>query len=634
MNQHFSLGVIGHVDHGKTSLVKAITGIDTDRLKEEKERGMSIVLGFAHLTLGDSVVDLIDVPGHEAFVRTMVAGATGIDAALLVVDAREGAKPQTAEHLAITELIGVERGVVAFTKCDLADADERAAALHHLHALLKGTYLESSPKVFTSCVTGEGLEELKQELKGLCRQRRHADAGRFHLPIDRSFSIAGRGTVVTGTLRTGSLRVGDEVELMPKCMRAKVRQIECHKQSVGAAWPGQRVGVNLRGVTAEDAARGQVLAPIGMLRSSTLLDVQLTVVRTPGYAVSSGQRVRLLFGTTDVGARVRVMSGKTIEPGEAAMVQLRTACPVTAVAGEPFIIRLETPQMTVGGGRVLDPVAVRHRLSDPDVLLRLHVLADGTMEAKLVEHLKAAGYGGIALTSLSSLLGVPEGQEKACLNERIAVTIDHAHALYRPFVESLCDMVLAALRKFHKMYPAKSGAPLSHCRASLPRSAGESVFKFVMQRLYASKLIAMRNGKVHCFGYDPFSVLNAQDREAASAIESKVRKGGWTPPDIGDLTGEDERRLELLYMLAERGNLLLLPIEHGERKLVFHSEAIDEAVQRTAQAFPPPAQFTVSELRELLGTTRKFAVPLLEYFDSAGYTRRKGDRRVVVGKVA
>jgi selenocysteine-specific elongation factor len=430
MNAHLALGVIGHVDHGKTSLVKALSGIDTDRLKEEKERGMSIVLGFAHLDFGNGMIDLIDVPGHENFVRTMVAGATGIDAALLVVDVREGVKPQTAEHLAITELIGVQCGVIAITKCDLATGPERAAALSRLRSLLKGTYLEFAPSVFTSAATGEGMEELKHALKALIKQRMTPPAAaQFHLPIDRSFSIAGRGTVVTGTLRLGCIRAGDEVELMPGGMRTTVRQLEFHNRSVETAWPGQRVGVNLRHVKPQHIGRGDALASVGLLRASMLFDAELTLLKNQTSALKDGQTVRLLFGTTDVAARLRLLTGAALEPGRSGIAQLYAMRAVAAVAGEPFIIRSDSPPMTIGGGRFLDPVAARHRRSDPEVLPRLRILAHGSADETLTERLKGAGYAGIALSALAAILGVSEAQLHARLTDNIAAMIDETHVL-------------------------------------------------------------------------------------------------------------------------------------------------------------------------------------------------------------
>jgi selenocysteine-specific elongation factor len=633
MNACLTLGVIGHVDHGKTSLVKALSGIDTDRLKEEKERGMSIVLGFAYLDFGDGMIDLIDVPGHENFVRTMVAGATGIDAALLVIDVREGVKPQTAEHLAITELIGVQCGVIAFTKCDLATGPERAAALGRLRSLLKGSYLEFAPTVFTSAATGEGMEELKQVLKELLRQRMTPPAAtQFYLPIDRSFSIAGRGTVVTGTLRLGCIRTGDEVELMPGDLRTTVRQLEFHNRSVEIAWPGQRVGVNLRHVKSQNIGRGDALSSVGLLRASMLLDVELTLLKNQKSALQDGQTVRLLFGTTDVAARVRLLTSAAIEPGRDGIAQLHVKRGVAGVAGEPFIIRSDSPSMTIGGGRFLDPAAARYRNSDPEALPRLRILARGSADEALTERLKGAGYAGIALSTLAAMLGISEAQLQGNLTDHTAAMIDDKHVLYKPFLDALGDMIGAALSKFHRQYPTRAGAPISHCRACLPHSTGENVFRLAVRRLCAAKRIEFHGGLVRNFGYDSFAALNEAERKMAMTIESSVRQGGLTPPDLEQVLRGEERRLELLHLLVERGKLLLLPAEQKGHKLAFHCDAVKDADRRMRAAFPPPVRFTVSEMRVLLGSTRKFTVPLLEYFDKAGVTRRYGDRREVVEK--
>lgn len=639
MSAHLALGVIGHVDHGKTSLVKALSGMETDRLKEERERGMSIVLGFAFIESAAGMIELIDVPGHENFVHTMIAGATGIDAALLAVDVREGVKPQTAEHLAITQLIGVRRGVVAVTKCDLAGQEERAAALARLRGLLKGSYLEQAPAVFVSVRSGEGLQELNAELGQLLNTRiAPPPSTRYYLPVDRAFSMAGSGTVVTGTLRLGCLRAGDEIELMPTGSRATVRQLQRHGRTVDQLLPGQRAGVNLKGVKLQEVKRGDVLASVGLLQTGTLLDVQLTLLPGRDKSLPDGQALRLLFGTTEVGTRVRLLSDAVLQPGQTGFAQLRTARPVAA-AGEPFILRSLSPPETIGGGRFIDPAAPRRRRSDPAVLARLQVLAHGSNEEVLAERLKAAGYGGIAIGALAALCGLTEEQALAGLSG-VAERIGESQVIFRPFLDALGDMVFAALLKFHRQHPARVGAPLAYCRSALPRTAGESVFRLVLSRLCAAKRIDMRGGLALSFGYDPFSALNENERRWAAAAESRIRAGGLTPPDMDALldgregTDARERCEALLHLLAEQGRLLMLPAEDGRRKIVFHHDAVVLARSRMRQAFPPPAQFTVSECRTLLGSSRKFIVPLLEYFDGAGYTKRRGDQRALAEEVA
>ena len=624
---HLTLGVIGHVDHGKTSLVKALSGIDTDRLEEERRRGMSIVLGFAWLAFDEGVIDIIDVPGHEQFVRTMIAGATGIDAVLLAVDAREGIKPQTIEHLAIVSLIGVRRGLIAVTKSDLVSEQERAALLGRLRAFTRGGCLESAPAICTSVISGEGLPELGLALRRMLAARPAAPpAGRrCYLPIDRVFSLPGSGTIVTGTLRAGRLSVGDEMELMPAAQRTQVRQLQFHNRMVTSAFPGQRVGVNLRRLKSGDVARGDVLATAGLLRPSCLLDAQIMPAPGAGQALADGQAVRLLFGATDVAATLRLLTGAAT-PGEAGIAQLRTQRPVVAAAGEPFILRRDSPPATLGGGRFLDPVARRHRRSDAAALARLRALAGGRGHDVLAERLKAAGYAGIAALELSGSLGCPVAGLPAALGDIAAVHGDTV--IYRPALDALADLLCAALARYHREWPARAGAPLAYCRASLPPDAGEPAFRAVLRSLCAAGGIEAGRGKAWLRGHDPLKALAPADRALALQIATRFRDGGATPPDVAEFTGE-KRLAPLFHMLVEQELLLLLPGQLPEQKIAFHRDAAQDALQRLRKAYPAPARFTVSDARMLLGSTRKFAVPLLAYFDAAGHTRRCGDYRTM-----
>lgn len=631
MNAHLSLGVIGHVDHGKTSLVKALTGTDTDRLKEEKARGMSIVLGFAHLACEEGILDLIDVPGHEDFIRTMIAGATGIDAALLVVDAREGVKPQTVEHLAITELIGIRRGVVAITKCDLVSDAERQACLQQLRRLLKAGYLEFAPVVFTSTETGEGIDALKLALRGLLGKQAASEAGSgFYLPIDRVFSIAGHGTVVTGTVRQGRIAVGDEVELMPGRKTATVRQLEFHGQAVDTVYAGQRAGVNLRNVGLSELKRGDALASVGLLTPSTLLDVRISLSHQQEKPLRDGQRVRVLFGTSDAIAHVRLLSGEPIEPGRAGLAQLRTAQPVASVQGEAFILRSDSPSLTIGGGRILDPSPARHKRLDAAVLARLDILSSGSDAQILLEQLKRAGHDGIALDTLAA----KSGQAQSLLSDILAASpfarIIERRVFYQPALAALAERLIEILARFHREHPTRLGAPLALCRAGLPAGVGESTFRFVLRDLATKQQIAVHNGLASIAGFDPIALLDEEHRTLAADIEERFRQGGAMPPDIGEVMQGDPRQERLLRMLVEQGRLLMLTGQQASHKIVFHRDVITDISARMRQAFPPPTPFTVSDFRASLGTTRKFAVPLLEHFDRIATTRRRGDARILL----
>lgn len=629
MNRRLSLGVIGHVDHGKTSLVKALTGMETDRLPEEKLRGMSIALGFAWLEVENGAIDLIDVPGHENFVRTMVSGATGIDASLLVVDGREGVKPQTAEHLAITQLLGIRKGVIAITKCDQLTPDQRAEIVFRLAAFLRNTYLAQAPVVFTSSVSGEGIAELRQSL-GILLDTSTATpcSDAFYLPIDRVFTMAGSGTVVTGTLRMGRIAVGDDVEIMPLGVRSQVRQLECHGQKHSQLLPGQRVGVNLRHIRTDALRRGQVLSSCGLLFPSACVNVHVQLLKEAEQPLKQGQTARLLFGTTEVAARLRLLNQTVLEPGREGWAQLLLNRPVVASPYEPFILRSESPPLTIAGGRILDPRAVPGRSSDKILLGKLQSLTNGSRQHILKERIKEAGYAGISVTALAALVPCSQEAVHRDLTGADAMMLDASQVIYLPFIDTLADMCVAALRQYHRRYPARAGAPLAHCRAALPKSVGDRLFKNVMQGLCAAKRVEVEEGTARLFGYDPLSVLDKEKRHRAIGIEEAVRNGCLMPPDVDEVAG-DETGLELLHLLVTRGDLALLPGEHAGKKVVFHRSAVEAARSRIIASFPPPVEFTVSEFRMLVGTTRKYAVPLLTYFDAIGVTKRQGDKRVV-----
>jgi selenocysteine-specific elongation factor len=619
---HATVGVIGHVNHGKTSLVKALTGTDTDRLDEEKRRGMSIVLGFAYLALADGTLDLVDVPGHEQFVRTMVAGATGVQASLLVVNAREGVKPQTREHVAIADLVGVRRGVVAITKADLVDAHEREDALQRVRRFLRGTHLEFAPLVFTSVQTGEGLDALRQALSSvLAAAAEPVAAGRhFWLPVDRVFTLPGHGTIATGTLRGGPLRVGDALACMPHGVASTVRQLQVHNEVVTEARPGQRVGVNLRQLGTDAIARGAVLAPPARLQPGSLLDVELRLLAPWQPPQLDGRRMRLLFGTTEVAAVVRVLDRLAANESRV-LAQLRCARPVVAVDGESFILRSESPAATVGGGRILQAAARRHARGEAAALAHLRILAGGSARQLLEAKLKAAGLQGCLVAELAADARLQPALLARAIQE-IALTSGQ-RAWHRAALEQARQRVLDALRAFHAAHPMKPWGPLTVCRGALPAAAGETLYRAVLQALEAERLIVLQPGRARLAGHDPLQQLAPQDREALRALADALREGGMNPPDPPPPA--DPRARALLELLVAAGDVLLLPGQPPTQRVAFHREALERARGALLAAFPPPTPFTVSKARELLGSTRKFTVPLLEHLHANGDTQRRGD---------
>jgi selenocysteine-specific elongation factor len=632
MSRHLSVGVIGHVDHGKTSLVKALTGMDTDRLPEEKARGMSITLGFAWREFDNGTIDLIDVPGHESFVRTMIGGAIGMEASLLVIDAKEGVKPQTVEHLAITQLLGVRKGIVAVTKSDQIPDYARPEMAASLEDLLRATYLAHAPVIFTSTVSGEGMDDLQHALRRLLEEHvAITPSVHCYLPIDRVFSMPGCGTVATGTLRLGCLTVGDKVEIMPAGIASEVRQVESHGKKVDRLLPGQRAGINLRQVKADALRRGMAIASVGLLRPGCFLNARVSIVKHSDCSLRHGQSVRLLLllGTAEVPAQIRLLNDAVLNAGQSGYVQLRTRYPIAAVAHDPFILRSESPPLTIGGGRILDPWAARGRQGDMALLDKLQSLENGSHDQVIRERLKEARYAGLPIAELMALAHCGEEAVRLSLAQCGATMLDTKQAVHTPFLATLADMYVAGLRKFHLKYPARIGVPLAYCRDALPKSVSEREFRWVTQRLCDAKRIEVHEGLARLYGYDPLAALDASKRKRAMDMEEAIRRGGMVPPDVEE-AAPDEGTRELLHLLAARGDVVLLPGEHPGRTVVFHCEAIRSAQERMIETYPSPACFTVSECRMLLGSTRKFMVPLLTYFDSIGVTRRQGDKRAIL----
>jgi selenocysteine-specific elongation factor len=625
-----TVGVIGHVDHGKTALVRALTGIDTDRLAEEKRRGISIVLGFSHLDVAGGEIDLIDMPGHERFVRTMISGATGIDAVLLVVDAREGIQPQTVEHAGIAGLIGVRRGIVAITKCDLVPATDAVAVGEAAIKLARAAGIGEVTAVRTSAVTGEGLDELRLRLGSLLDSGGgREDAGVFWLPTDRVFAVPGFGTVVTGTLRRGILSVGDEVELTPGGRKARVRSLQIHGRPVEAATPGRRVAVNLRGVGQSGVSRGTALASLGLLTDSRWLDAGLSLLTSAPEELRGGTVVRLLTGTTETPARVRLLDRDRLEPGESAMVQLFTESPVSVPAGEPFIIRTLSPPATIGGGRILDPASRRRRRHDQGILEGLRVLAEAAPAEILAERLRAAGAEGCGMTELARLLVVSPERLRACLKDAGAVVLPDGTVLDGTAARELECEVLALVEKHHRDHPTEPGLP----RDRLGKSAAA-----IAAALIARGELRNEQGRLRHRDFDPTALLPERDRRLIAAVEREFLSGGLMPPDASAVVGNDRERFQAIRYLTRTGVLVRAADRVQKREILFHRDALAKAQRiMTIHLADRRGGFLVGDLGKLLGISRKYSIPLLEHLDAIRFTRRLDDRRVIsetIGKTS
>ncbi len=622
------VGVIGHVDHGKTALVRALTGIETDRLKEEQVRGVSIVPGFALLASEAGEIDLVDLPGHERFVRAMVSGATGMRAVLLAVDANEGIKPQTVEHLEIARLIGVRRGVLALTKADLATPETIRLRSAELSAAAARAGLEAGPVIATSTVSGIGLPALSAALSGLLAEAgAGADDGFPYLPVDRVFTRPGFGTVVTGTLRRGRLAVGDTVEIAPGGRSAVVRGLQIHGRPVEVAEPGRRTAVALRGVGLDEIARGQALCLPDLLVPTRWLDVAITAAASAESALPGGTACRLLFGTSEVEARLRLLDRQSLEPGASAQAQLHLAEDVAVPAREPFVLRLDSPPATVAGGRILDPASRRRRRNDPRITADLAAIAAGRPAEALTVRLGQAGAAGAPLMELARLAGTNAERVRRLLTAAGAREIA-AHFVGAPAFAALRTGTMGALSQFHRDRPMDQGASLDQVARSLALSEG--VTAAVLRDLATTGEVAQAGTLWRRADFDPAR----NETEAVRRLETAFRRAGLNPPDETEAVGRDIRRREALNYLVASGTVIRAVDRVQRRAVLFHREAVAAARTRLMEAFPlastAEAGFLAREAGAILGISRKFSIPLLEHLDATGFTRRAGDRRIIV----
>ena len=614
-------GVIGHVDHGKTALVHALTGMATDHLDEEKRRGISIVLGFAYFQLGEVIVDLVDMPGHERFVRTMVSGATGMAAALLVVAANEGIKPQTTEHVDIAALLGVQRLIVVVTKADLVTPAQAVAIGEQAEGLARSSGLDVAGCLTVSAVTGAGIAALREAIAGLAATGAAPDdAGFPYLPIDRAFSVAGHGTVVTGTLRRGSLSVSDEIALVPGDRPIRLRSLQVHGKRLPTAQPHQRVAANLRDVQPNELSRGAALCARGLLPGSQWLSVSLRAV-AGADPLPTSSRVMLLIGTAEVEARVRLLDRDALLAGQSAVAQLRCVQPVAAPAREHFVLRRVSPPLTIAGGRVIDPVAARVRRHAPAALAHLTALAAAT-PAQVIEIASAdAGARGVALSRLAQLAGLAPARTAAVCAGAPILLLRHAVAV----LPSAFDRVAAALPGLLGEHP--KGLGRDQVVALLPW-AGAEVVDEALALLVRRGSLAAGGGMLRLHVADQEREQAAEDAAAAGRLAETLRRGGLAPPDPGLLApGPQGRRLANL--LVRRGLAVRAIDRVQKRELLFHVDAVESAKRQLAPLLAEAPGLLVGEAGAALGISRKYCVPLLEHLDAIGFTRRNLDRRML-----
>lgn len=635
--KHLILGTAGHIDHGKTSLVKALTGTDTDRLKEEKARGITIELGFAHLQLpGGIEFGVVDVPGHEKFVRAMVAGVAGMDLVMLVIAADEGIMPQTREHLDILRLLGVHTGLVALTKSDMVEPDWLPLVQEEVREFVAGTFLESAPIIPVSSKTGAGLDELKAELvrlaEGAAEKKRD---GAFRLPVDRVFTVAGFGTVVTGTLLAGEIRLGDELELLPAGYGGRVRGIQAHGAKTEVGQAGQRLAVNLQGIDLDQAHRGDVVVPAKVFRTTRRVDVRLDHLASAPRDLRHRTTVRFHSGTSEVTAQVILLEHDLLAPGSSGFAQLRLDQPLLLVSGDPYLIRATSPSLTIGGGIVLDPFPPARRRRSEDALKLLESL-------DAAEHQKTCGLivaqsllSGISLEDIVLRSGIPRRQAEAALQGLLSggailqMTREPRMFLSRESVASLKQLLLAELSAYLTANPLKDGISKEELKTRIPRRSDQRFFVPIVTELEKEGSLVVERELVRPAGTTRQAAT--QSSALGSSICRLLAERGLEPPTIKELvelTRSSEKEVRDHLAVATREGAVVrvsadIYYDNGvvksiEEKLIAHLRGKGEIV---------PAEF-----RELTGLSRKFMIPLLEYFDSRKLTIRIGDKRVLRGK--
>jgi selenocysteine-specific elongation factor len=617
--KHLVLGVIGHVDHGKTALVKALTGEDTDRLAEEKRRGISIALGFARLQVGTNLsVDLIDMPGHERFVRTMISGATGIDAVLLVVAANEGIKPQTIEHIDVAALLGLIRGALVVSKADLVSIEEARRVAVEATQLMQRAGIEPLPPVMTSVLEGTGIEALRTTLSNLATdQDSRATGGVVYLPIDRAFSVAGHGPVVTGTLRGDGVAPDDTLELWPSRRPVRVRAVQVHGAPVVVGIPGQRVALNLRDVEIAALARGMVLAAPGALAPSQWLSISIRSV-TNAPPLKNGMRLRALLGTEERDVRLRLLDRDVLDAGDSALAQLNCAEPIAVPAREYVILRVPSPPRTVAGGQVLDPNTRRAQRHSPQVLQRLGELAAMAPPSIIEAEVRRAGLKGATLRSLSQLtaLAIPRVVE---LIRVLPFTVTRsATVLLEAHMSALLSRIPAVLA---------DRAELTLKELLDGTGAGAEVLEEALGVLSARGVVAKRGAR-YMIPRPHEDQARARDEAAlAQRIAERLRQGGLSPPNPGEIVTDPRSKRAVERLLRDGVIVRALDVDKS-KEILFHRDAIAEAQRRLAPLLERPPGLLVTEIGALLGISRKFTMPLLGHLDTIRFTRRIKDRRV------
>ena len=626
------LGTAGHIDHGKTALIKALTGINTDRLKEEQLRGITIELGFAYVDLPSGQhLGIVDVPGHEKFVKNMVAGATGIDIVAMVIAADEGVMPQTREHMEICTLLDIKYGLIVLTKIDLVDEEWLELVIEDIKDFSRNTFLEGSPVVPVSAVTGQGLDGFVKTLDELCAQvPQRPPSSLFRLPVDRVFTMKGFGTVITGTLSSGSVQVGDTIMIYPSGITSKVRGVQVHNQSVNSAEAGMRTAINFQGLEKSAVDRGQVVSSPGALIPSYMLDVSFHFLGSNKKPIKNRTRVRFHSGTSEVMGILILLDSEELLPGQTTVAQLRLDVPVAPIKDDRFVIRSYSPIRTIGGGHVINPIPPKHKRFKPEVVKGLKSLVDQGPEAVISYHLDAAGYGGISFTELKIMTSLPEKQlsniMQDLLSKRTVVLADKENRIYihHNSLDKLIKEASVHLANYHQANPLKAGMPKEELKSKFPAVQGAKLFNLLLNQMIKNQEIVQDENTIRLVSHKVS--LGVDQAEIRKRILDAYLESGLTPPYFRELAKtldiNSQRAKDVLMLLVDEGLLV-----KAKEDLYFYAEAVNDLKKRLVDFLVSNGEITTPQFKDMTGVSRKFLIPLIEYFDAQNVTIRIGDIR-------
>ncbi|MGR6837282.1 selenocysteine-specific translation elongation factor [Syntrophomonas erecta] len=629
--KRFIIGTAGHIDHGKTTLVRAMTGIETDRLKEEKKRGISIELGFAPFTLpSGQKAAIVDMPGHERFIRHMLAGAFGIDIVLLTVAADEGVMPQTREHMDIIELLGVKKGIVVITKKDMVDEEWLMLVEDDIQQYLEGTILKDAPVVAVSAVTREGIDKLIKIIEKMAEEVEERPAfGYARLPIDRVFTIAGFGTVVTGTLWSGQIQVGDNLELMPVQRPVKVRSLQVHNEKVDTAYAGQRVAINLQGIEVADVHRGFLLATPGYLTPSYRVDTKLHLLQSTNRSLKNWNRIRFHLGTDEALGRVVLLDRDELLPGEETFAQIVMEKLIVGYKGDPFVIRYYSPVTTIGGGTIIDANAPKQKRYKEEVLDQLAMKEEGSLYDVILNELQAHPEEVYTIPMLAKKSGASEEQVRDELHQLVedekVYEIKQHEYMSTYGLGIIEEKIRTTLLKHHQLYPLRPGYPKEDMRSRYFSSITGKMFNLIIKQLEGNGSLVSKNNVLILPDHKPNP--GPEEQKQINSIMTIMNKNPFAPPGIEEVRNqvklEESAFMEIISYLINCNEIVKV-----NQETYFTGAAIKQGKEILEQYFSKEKELSLATARDLLNTSRKYALPLVEYYDRIRFTRRVGDMRV------